>query len=77
MYAIRSYYADRFLKLNRVENGLSDYGHMIEPAANYLFQIEDIRNWNDKPARPKAQISAKKTAVASRHQAKKKRNNFV
>jgi len=64
---------DRFLKLNRVENGLSDYGHMIEPAANYLFQIEDIRNWNDKPARPKAQISAKKTAVASRHQAKKKK----
>lgn len=51
---------DRFLKLNRVENGLSDYGRMIEPAANYLFQIEDIRNWNGKPPKPKTRKHSKK-----------------
>ncbi|MFV0378574.1 MAG: DUF3810 family protein [Mangrovibacterium sp.] len=37
---------DRFLKWNKVENGLSDYGRVIEPAANYLIQIE---KWNDEP----------------------------
>lgn len=36
--------SDRFLKWNKVENGLSDYGRVIEPAANYLLQIDDIRN---------------------------------
>lgn len=35
---------DRFLKWNKVENGLSDYGRVIEPAANYLFQIDGIQN---------------------------------
>lgn len=37
---------DRFLKWNKVENGLSDYGRVIEPAANYLMQVE---KWKEEP----------------------------
>lgn len=51
---------DRFLKFNQVENGLSDYGRMIEPTANYLFQVEDIRNWDDRPTGQKASKRTKK-----------------
>lgn len=45
--------ADRFLKLNRVDNGISDYGRMIEPVANYMFQVDGIRDWDDKPVKRK------------------------